>query len=188
VQKGIALEGEFARKMEKVFAEVMDAHFREFENRLAGVGREHLTALNKMMEQETEPLRQKSMAQLRELSEQTAKSVQETIQKGLESAAGMLKDWTAKAAQQLEGTARESAESSQQQIVAYLQAALGELHHGAKLQMRDLRERLHQAALALEGPGLGAERPMPPEPKAASPRGSTPASNPKVDVVSERTR
>ena len=183
---GAAIETEYRRKVERVFAEAMDAGIRDFEARLNAAGQDRLSSLNNLLEQQIEPARQHSVEQIKELSTQAAQSALGIIQQGLGAAALMLKDWTGQATERLESAVQNAAKSSQQQMAAFMQAALEEMHRGANVEIRSLRERLRQAASALENTGQAAESGTPQAAKPAAPSVTAPAASPQLDEFSGR--
>jgi hypothetical protein len=183
---GAAIETEYRRKVERIFAEAMDAGIRDFEVRLNAAGQDRLSALNNLLEQQIEPARQHSVEQIKELSAQAAQSALGMIQQGLGAAALMLKDWTGQATERLESAVQNAAKSSQQQMAAFMQAALEEMHRGANVEIRSLRERLRQAASALENTGQAAESGTPQAAKPAPPAVTAPAASRQLDEVSGR--
>ncbi len=183
---GAAIETEYRRKVERVFAEAMDAGIRDFESRLSTAGQDRLAALNNLLEQQIEPARQHSVEQIKELSAQAAQSALGIIQQGLGAAALMLKDWTGQATERLESAVQNAAKSSQQQMAAFMQAALEEMHRGANVEIRSLHERLRHAASALENTASGAESGAPEATKPAAPAVTAPSSSAQPDEVSPR--
>lgn len=98
----------------------------------------------------------------------------------------MLKDWTGQATERLESAVQNAAKSSQQQMAAFMQAALEEMHRGANVEIRSLHERLRHAASALENTASGAESGAPEATKPAAPAVTAPSSSAQPDEVSPR--